>query len=111
MIIALLVFAFLGLAAAVTPGVIVGYAGVATTRRLSLGARIAVLLLLAAGTGALWLGVPGAADFWLVTAMGLTFLATLASGAAFLGLEAVKRRVRQYPHPQWPGWYPPATHR
>ncbi|MFB6613094.1 hypothetical protein ACFCV9_02520 [Streptomyces sp. NPDC056367] len=111
MVIALLVFLFLGFLVAVTPGVIVGFAVVATSRRLSLGARILLLLLLAAGTGALWLGVTGAAGFWRVAAMGLTFLATLASGAAFLGLEALGRRVRRYPHPQWPGWYPSAVNR
>ncbi|MFJ8018331.1 hypothetical protein [Streptomyces sp. NPDC096339] len=104
-------FLLIGLVVAVTPGVVVGYAFVAMSRRLSLGVRIPALLVVAAGTGALWTAAMGAIHSWGVIAIGLTSLATLASGAAFLGLEAAKRRVRRYPHPQWPGWYPPAAHR
>ena len=111
MLIALLVLALLGFLVAVTPGVVVGYAFVATTSRLRLGVRIPVLLLVAAATGAMWTGLMGADNLWRSTAIGLTFLTTLASGAGFLGREAHKRRARQYPHPLWPGWYPPAANR
>ncbi|MFD8631198.1 hypothetical protein [Streptomyces sp. NPDC059533] len=111
MVIALLVFVLVGAFLAVTPGVVVGFVVVVTTRRLSLRVRVPVLLLVAAATAALWLGVIESANLWRSTAIGLTFLSTLASGAGFLGIEAAKRRARRIFHPQWPGWYPPAANR
>ncbi|MGW0395887.1 hypothetical protein ACWDYJ_34465 [Streptomyces sp. NPDC003042] len=104
MIIALLVFLFLGLIVAVTPGVLVGYAFVAVSGRLSLTTRVPLLVVLAMGTAALWLGLGEAANAMLPMAMGLTFLSTLASGAAFLTREAHKRRAPRYPAPAWQGW-------
>lgn len=65
-IIALIVFVFLGLMAAVALGLLIG----------------CVLLL----------------------AMVVSFLATLTSGATFLGLKARNRGARRYPAPAWQGW-------
>ncbi|MFD7257596.1 hypothetical protein [Streptomyces sp. NPDC059874] len=104
MVIALLVFMFLGLVAAVTPGAVVGYATVALSRKLSLAARVPLLVVLAMATAAVWLSVGEAANVLMVIVMGLSFSATLASGAAFLGLEARKRRTPRYPAPAWQGW-------
>ncbi|MFD9723205.1 hypothetical protein [Streptomyces sp. NPDC059072] len=104
MVIALLVFLLLWAVAATLPGVIVGYAFVAMSGRLSTGVRIPALLLLSAATAALWMGVLDHDGFWRAAPMGLTFLATLASGAGFLGIEAAKRRARRYVHRQRPSW-------
>ncbi|MFB7462703.1 hypothetical protein ACFCZ1_04200 [Streptomyces sp. NPDC056224] len=107
MIIALLVFLFLlflGLIVAVAPGLLVGYAFVAVSGRLSLTARVSLLVALAMGTAALWLGLGEPASVLLPLAMLVSFLATLASGATFLGLEARKRRAPRYPAPAWRSW-------
>ncbi|MEV7522660.1 hypothetical protein [Streptomyces sp. NPDC091371] len=107
MVIALLVFLFLGLVVATVPGLLVGFVFVVTTKRLSRKVRIPSLVVVAAVVAALWLSLGGVADLWLVTAMGLTFMATLVSGATFLGIEAArKRRVLRYPAPApaWQGW-------
>ncbi|MEU9109136.1 hypothetical protein AB0D54_33380 [Streptomyces xanthophaeus] len=104
MIIALLVFLFLGLIVAVAPGLVVGYAFVAVSGRLSLTARVALLVVLAMGTAALWLRLGEPSSILLPLGMLVSFLATLASGAAFLGLEARKRRAPRYPAPAWQSW-------
>ncbi|MEU9082840.1 hypothetical protein [Streptomyces sp. NPDC048357] len=104
MIIALLVFLFLGLMVAVAPGLLIGYAFVAVSGKLSLTARILLLVALAMGTAALWLGLGEPANVLLPLAMLVSFLTTLASGAMFLGLEARKRRAPLYPAPAWQGW-------
>ncbi|MGW7439223.1 hypothetical protein [Streptomyces sp. NPDC054849] len=107
MIIALLVFLFLlflGLIVAVAPGLFVGYAFVAVSGKLSLAARVLLLVALAMGTAALWLGLGEPASVLLPLAMSVSFLATLASGAAFLGLEARKRRAPRYSAPAWQSW-------
>ncbi|MFD6875032.1 MULTISPECIES: hypothetical protein [unclassified Streptomyces] len=101
MIIALLVFLFLGSVVAVAPGLLVGYAFVAVSGKLSLTARVALLVILAMGTAALWLGLGEPANVLLPLAMLVSFLATLASGVTFLGLEARKRRAPRYPAPAW----------
>ncbi|MFI8392326.1 hypothetical protein [Streptomyces sp. NPDC085540] len=44
------------------------------------------------------------ASVLLPLAMSVSFLATLASGAAFLGLEARKRRAPRYPAPTRQSW-------
>ncbi|WP_405676296.1 hypothetical protein OG239_41755 [Streptomyces sp. NBC_00868] len=106
-LIALLVFLFLlflGLIAAVVPGLLVGYAFVAVSGKLSLTARVSLLVALAMGTVALWLGLGEPASVLLPPAMLVSFLATLASGAMFLGLEARKRRAPRYPAPAWQSW-------
>ncbi|MEU9161468.1 hypothetical protein AB0D29_14520 [Streptomyces sp. NPDC048424] len=104
MIIALLVFLFLGLMAAVAPGLLVGYAFVAVSGKLSLTARIPLLVALAMGTAALWLSLGEPANVLLPLAMLVSFLATVTSGATFLGLEARKRHARHYPAPAWQSW-------
>ncbi|MFJ3520365.1 MULTISPECIES: hypothetical protein [unclassified Streptomyces] len=104
MIIALLVFLFLGLIVAVAPGVLVGYAFVAVSGKLPLTARVLLLVVLAMGAAALWLGLGEPASVLLPLAMLVSFLATLASGAAFLGIEARKRRAPRYPAPTWQSW-------
>ena len=104
MIIALLVFLLLGLIVAVAPGLLVGYAFVAVSGKLSLMARVPLLVALAMGTAALWLGLGEPASVLLPLAMLVSFLATLASGAMFLGLEARKRRAPRYPAPAWQSW-------
>lgn len=111
MIIALLVFAFVGLVVTATPGAVLGYAFVATSGRLSLGARIPLLLVLAAASSATWLAVVGAANFWRPVAVTMSFIATLASGAIFLAREAQRRRAPRYPAVVWPGWQPPVNPR
>ncbi|MFG2716672.1 hypothetical protein ACGFX2_40110 [Streptomyces goshikiensis] len=104
MIIALLFFLFLGLIVAVAPGLLVGYAFVAVRGRLSLTARVLLLVALAMGTALLGLGLGEPASVLLPLAMLVSFLATLASGAMFLGLEARRRRAPRYPAPAWQSW-------
>ncbi|MFJ3966172.1 hypothetical protein [Streptomyces sp. NPDC090036] len=104
MIIALLVFLFLGLIVAAAPGVLVGYAFVAVSGKLPLTARVLLLVVLAMGAAALWLGLGEPASVLLPLAMSVSSLATLASGAAFLGIEARKRRAPRYPAPTWQSW-------
>ncbi|MGW7173826.1 hypothetical protein [Streptomyces xanthophaeus] len=104
MIIALLVFLFLGLMVAAVPGLLVGYAFVAVSGRMSLTARVSLLVALAASTAALWLGLGEPASVLLLLAMSVSFLATLASGAMFLGLEARKRHAPRHPAPAWQSW-------
>lgn len=107
MIIALLVFLFLlflGLIVTVALGLLVGYAFVAVSGKLSLAARVPLLVALAMGTAALWLCLGEPTSVLLPLAMMVSFLATLTSGATFLGLEARKRRARRYPGPAWQSW-------
>lgn len=107
MIIALFVFLFLlllGLVVATVPGLLVGYAFVAVSRRLPLAARVSLLVALAMGVATLWLGLGEPASVLLPLAMLVSFLATLASGATFLGLEARKRRAPRHPAPAWQSW-------
>ncbi|MEU7552820.1 hypothetical protein AB0B01_10725 [Streptomyces sp. NPDC044571] len=111
MVIALLVFLFVGLIVAVTPGAVLGYAFVALSGRLSLRVRLPLLLVLAAGSAALWLGVIGAVKFWGAAVIVVSFTATLVSGAVFLLREAQRRRAPRYPAVVWPGWQPPADSR
>ncbi|WP_404953285.1 hypothetical protein [Streptomyces sp. 147326] len=108
MIIFLVVFLVVGLFLAVAPGGAVGYFFVAVSRRLSLGARIPLLVVLAAATGGMWLTLMGDAGYWQPTAAALSFAATLVSGAVSLAHEANKKRARHLPPVTWPGWYPPA---
>ncbi|WP_405786598.1 hypothetical protein OG753_40140 [Streptomyces sp. NBC_00029] len=100
----MLVFLFLGLIVAVAPGLLVGYVFVAVSGKLPLTARVLLLVVLAMGAAALWLGLGEPANVLLPLAMLVSFLATLASGAAFLGLEARKRRAPRYPAPTWQSW-------
>ncbi|UUU37953.1 hypothetical protein [Streptomyces sp. NBC_00162] len=107
MIIALFVFLlllFLGLIVAVVPGLLVGFAFVAVSGKLSFAARVSLLVALAVGTAALWLCLGETASVLLPLAMLVSFLATLASGAMFLGLEARKRRALRHPAPAWQSW-------
>ncbi|THA39815.1 hypothetical protein [Streptomyces sp. A1547] len=109
LLIALLVFLFLlflGLTVAVVAGLLVGYAFVAVSGKLSLTARVSLLVAVAAGTAALWLwlGLGEPSGVLLPLAMLVSFLATLASGATFLGLEARKRRASRYRAPAWQSW-------
>ncbi|MEU8775456.1 hypothetical protein [Streptomyces sp. NPDC048606] len=101
MIVALLIFLFLGVVVAIGPGLLIGYAFVAVSGRLSLTARIPLLVALASATATLWLGLGQTANVLLPLAMVLSFLATLASGALFLGIEAGKRRAPLRPAPVW----------
>ncbi|WP_327260065.1 hypothetical protein OG444_39700 [Streptomyces sp. NBC_01232] len=100
----MLVFLFLGLIVAVAPGLLVGYVFVAVSGKLPLTVRVLLLVVLAMGAAALWLGLGEPANVLLPLAMLVSFLATLASGAAFLGLEARKRRAPRYPAPTWQSW-------
>ncbi|WP_369779846.1 hypothetical protein [Streptomyces sp. R33] len=107
LLIALLVFLFLlflGLMVAVVAGLLVGYAFVAVSGKLSLTARVSLLVAVATGTAALWLGLGEPSGVLLPLAMLVSFLATLASGATFLGLEARKRRASRYRAPAWQSW-------
>ncbi len=110
-IIFLLVFLAVGLLLAVAPGGAVGYFFVAVSRRLSLAARIPLLLVLAAGAGGMWLTLMGDANSWRPTAVALSFISTLISGTISLAHEAGKKRARHLPAVAWPGWYPPAGRR
>ncbi|CAM5679122.1 hypothetical protein SAVIM338S_07274 [Streptomyces avidinii] len=107
MIIFLFVLLFLlclGLIAAVVPGLLIGYAFVAVSGKLSLRARVSLLVALGVGGAALWLGLGELVGVLLPLAMLVSFFATLASGAAFLGLEARKRRGPRYPALAWQSW-------
>ncbi|WP_329391739.1 hypothetical protein OG625_40700 (plasmid) [Streptomyces sp. NBC_01351] len=107
MIIALFVFLFvllLGLVVTVGLGLLVGYAFVAVSGKLSLAARIPLLVALAVGTATLWLSLGEPANVLLALAMLVSFVATLASGAVFLGREAGKRRALRHPAPVWQSW-------
>ncbi|MET9607261.1 hypothetical protein ABZZ17_19625 [Streptomyces sp. NPDC006512] len=97
----LLLVLFLGLVVTVAPGLIIGYALVAVSGELSLTARVLLLVALAMGTAALWLGLGEPASVLLPLAMLVSFLTTLASGATFLGLEARRRRAPRHPAPVW----------
>lgn len=107
MIIAFLVFMALGLVAAVAPGAVLGYVFVVLSGRLSLGARVPLLLPLATGSAAMWLVVVGASNIWRPAIVLLSFTATLVSGVTSLVLEARRRRAPQFPTAVWPAWYPP----
>ncbi|MET9961380.1 hypothetical protein ABZ128_20390 [Streptomyces sp. NPDC006326] len=111
MVIALLFFLFVGLIVAVTPGAVLGYAFVALSGRWSPAVRLPLLLVVAAGTAALWLGIVGAATFWRPAVMAVSFFATLVSGAVFLVRESQRRRAPRSPVVVWPGWQPPADSR
>ncbi|MDX3537421.1 hypothetical protein PV721_24235 [Streptomyces sp. MB09-01] len=111
MIIFLIVFLVVGLFLAVAPGGAVGYFFVAVSRRLSLAARIPLLVVLAAGTGAMWLTLMGGADYWRPIVVALSFISTLISGTVSLVHEAGKKRARNLPPVTWPGWYPPGAPR
>ncbi|MFE6839978.1 hypothetical protein ACFVFI_34780 [Streptomyces sp. NPDC057705] len=107
----LLVFVVVGLLLAVAPGGAVGYFFVTVSRRLSLAARIPLLLVLAAGTGAMWLTLMGDANSWRPSVVILSFASTLVSGALSLIHEAGEKRARRLPAVAWPGWHPPADQR
>ncbi|MCX4696998.1 hypothetical protein [Streptomyces sp. NBC_01408] len=111
MVIAFLVFMALGAVVVVTPGAALGYAFVVTSGRLSLGARVPLLLVLAAASAVAWMGVAGAAGNWRPAIMVLSFTATLVSGATFLVHESRQRRAPRFPTVVWPGWHPPADPR
>ncbi|WP_330334337.1 hypothetical protein OHS33_34385 [Streptomyces sp. NBC_00536] len=102
-----IVFGFIVVAA---PGFALGYAFVVTSSRLSLLARLPMLVALAVGSGLAWRQMVGDANFWRPAIIALSFLATLTSGAIFLAREARARRARRapvYPGPVWPAWSPP----
>ncbi|KOY56532.1 hypothetical protein [Streptomyces sp. XY332] len=111
MIIALFIFLLLGLIAAVTPGAALGFAFVAVSGRLSRGARVAWLLVVAALSSAVWLHLVGASNIWRPAMVVLSFTATVASGVIFLAREASRRRAPRYPIPVWPAWTPPTDSR
>ncbi|MFG2991608.1 hypothetical protein ACGFZK_20340 [Streptomyces sp. NPDC048257] len=90
-----------GLVATLTASAVLGYATVAVSRRLPLGARITLLVALAAGSAAAWVSALGV---WAVSRpanLTLSFTTTVVSGAVFLTLEARKRRAPRTPHPAW----------
>lgn len=99
MIIAFLVFIMLGVVVAGTPGALLGYVLVVVSRGLSRGARVGLLLVLAAASSALWLVWVGLADPLGPAVMVLSFTATIVSGATFLGREARRRHALQFPPP------------
>ncbi|MEU9379351.1 hypothetical protein AB0D94_37130 [Streptomyces sp. NPDC048255] len=111
MVIAFLVFIFVGVVVVVTPSAALGYAFVVTSSRLSLGARIPLLLVLAVGSAAAWMGSAAVTGTLWPVVVALSFTATLASGAAFLVRESGPRRAAQVPAVVWPGWGPPADPR
>lgn len=112
MIIAFLLFLVLGLVMAVVPGAILGCVFVVVTGRLSRGARVTLLLVLAAGSAAMWLVVVGAANIWRPAIVMVSFTATLGSaGVTFLVHEARKRRAPQSPTAAGPVWCPPVDSR
>ncbi|MCX5149762.1 hypothetical protein OHB36_23770 [Streptomyces sp. NBC_00320] len=111
MIIALFIFLLLGLIVAVTPGAALGYAFVAVSGRLSRGARVAWLLVLAAASSLAWLDLAAGADIWRPALVVVSFTATLASGMTFLAREASRRRAPRYPAPAWPARTPPTDSR
>ncbi|MCJ1676422.1 hypothetical protein MTF65_03460 [Streptomyces sp. APSN-46.1] len=108
MVIAFLIFLALGLVVSVTPGAVLGYFFVVTSRRLRLRARIPLLLVVAAGSSAMWMILVGAANVFRPAILALSFAATLVSGITFLLHEAGKRRAARFPAPAWPGYRPPA---
>ncbi|MFI6004792.1 hypothetical protein ACIA98_31035 [Streptomyces sp. NPDC051366] len=111
MIIAFFVFLLLGLIAAVTSGAALGYAFVAVSGRLSRGARITWLLVLAAASSVVWFDLVGAANIWRPAIVVVSFTATLVSGITLLAREARMRRAPRYPMPVWPAWTPPTDSR
>ncbi|MFJ6793534.1 hypothetical protein [Streptomyces sp. NPDC091268] len=108
MVIALLVFLVVGVLVAVTPGAALGFGLVAVSRRMHLALRIALLLLLAAGSSVAWGVTVGAANVWRPAIMTLSFGATLASGLVCLLREAGRRRALRRPPVVWPGYHPQA---
>ncbi|MFD9337985.1 hypothetical protein ACFWBF_26825 [Streptomyces sp. NPDC060028] len=103
MILIILFFLLLGLAVGITPGAILGYFFVAVSSRLPRGVRILSLLVLAAVSATTWLFVPGVDHIWRAPLVVLSFAATLASGATFLGREASRRRASRLSAVGWPG--------
>ncbi|MCX5304057.1 hypothetical protein OG304_11410 [Streptomyces sp. NBC_00160] len=91
-----------GIAAILATSAVLGYATVAASRRLPLGARIALLVALAAGSAAVWVSALGIWAIWRPAALALPFLTTVASGAGFLAREARKRHTPRVRHPAWP---------
>ncbi|MFD9408192.1 hypothetical protein ACFWBN_14395 [Streptomyces sp. NPDC059989] len=109
MIIALFVFLIVGVMVVVTPGAVLGYVLVVVSGRLPLGARVPLMLVLAAGSASLWLALGGVAAFWQPSIVVLSFSATLISGFTFLARETRRRRAPHTPPVVWPGWHPPVN--
>ncbi|KOU86621.1 MULTISPECIES: hypothetical protein [unclassified Streptomyces] len=108
MIIALFVFLAVGVLVAATPGAVLGYAFVAVSGGLSHGKRVGLLLPLAAASASAWLTVVGADNTWRLPTVTVSFIATLVSGATFLGREANRLRAARFRTGPWPNWQPPA---
>lgn len=110
MVLALLFFVAVGFLVAITPGAVLGHFLVAVSRRRPRGARVALLLGCGAALSTAWLVWMGGTDLaWLeIPAAGLSFVATLVSGFAFLARETHRRRRLQAPPVVWPGWAPAA---
>ncbi|MFI1279393.1 hypothetical protein ACH4U5_01255 [Streptomyces sp. NPDC020858] len=102
----LLIYAVFALGVVIAPGALLGYVLVLASGRLPRGARVALLLALAAGSAPLWL-------LWeTVSVVGppivaISFTATLISGFVFLGRDSRRRLALRVPAPMWPGM-PPA---
>ncbi|APU38622.1 MULTISPECIES: hypothetical protein [unclassified Streptomyces] len=109
MIIAFFVFLVVGVIVAAAPGVLVGYAFVAVSGGLSRGVRLTLLLLLAAASAAMWWVVlMGEGEVLGPAAATVSCVATVSSGATFLGREANRLRGPARLHTQpWPDWNPP----
>ncbi|MFD5412378.1 hypothetical protein [Streptomyces nojiriensis] len=106
-----LVLTLVGLAVTVVASAVLGYATVAASGRLPLGARIALLLVLAAASSAAWVSALGIWAIWRPAALALPFLTAVLTGAAFLAREAHKRRAPRTPATAWPVGHPPAAGR
>ncbi|MFF4390231.1 MULTISPECIES: hypothetical protein [unclassified Streptomyces] len=106
-----LVLTLVGLAVTLTASAVLGYATVALSGRLPLGARIVLLLVLAAASSAAWVSALGFWAVWRPAALTLPFLTAVASGAAFLAREAHGRRAPRTPAAAWTAGRPPAAGR
>ncbi|MFE9634206.1 hypothetical protein [Streptomyces sp. NPDC006463] len=105
----MLIFLAVGFFLSVVPAGVLGCVFVLVSRRLSLVARIPLLVALAVGSGVAWHAILPADNWWRPIVMLLSFTATLVTGTVslFVG-EALRRRRRvpQFPPPVWPARRP-----
>ncbi|MGW6978690.1 hypothetical protein ACWGE1_04400 [Streptomyces sp. NPDC054932] len=109
MLILLFVLAILALIATLAAGAVLGFLYAAMSSGLTLGARVALFLLLAAGSAATWLTGTGAGTPWQPAIVVLSSTATVVAGVTYLTRAALKRRPPRPPVAAWTIPRPPAT--